>query len=193
MALLDQSSWSTPIWRRFPEPINKTVNPSWQSLNVADNELEDGRIADAAVDVLTEVRDRQFFSPSVLTNRTYRFMPQANILTYIPLKFSLYLLIHISPKTPRDIASNPKGLKGYQDISNYPPFSDEKTLALIRAYAATTSYMDAQVGRVLNQLDMLGLTENTVCGFSGGTMDFISENTGFGGKTRFSRFPSVRR
>ena len=50
------------------------------------------------------------------------------------------------------------------------PLSEEKTLELIRGYMAATSYMDAQVGRVLDQLDMLGLTEKTIvvlCGDHG--------------------------
>ena len=50
-ALLDQTSWSAPIWREFWKSIDKATNPSWQALDVADNELEDGRIADAAVGV----------------------------------------------------------------------------------------------------------------------------------------------
>ena len=56
----------------------------------------------------------------------------------------------------------------YSDIPpGNEPLSEEKTLELIRGYAASTSYMDAQVGRVLEQLDALGLTEKTVIIFVG--------------------------
>ena len=166
-ALLDQRSWSTRIWREFWQPLDKTVNPSWQALDVADDELEDGRIADAAVEVLRQIRDREFFL-AVGFNKPHLpfYAPSKYFDLYPPQTFSVPVDSSLPMDAP-DIASNPKGLKGYQDISKYPPFDDEKTLELIRAYAATTSYVDAQVGRVLNQLEVLGLTENTVVVFWG--------------------------
>ena len=161
-ALLDQLSWSAPIWREFWQPIDKTTNPSWQALDAADDELEDGRISNAAVEVLRQIRDREFFL-AVGFNKPHLpfYAPSKYFDLYPPQAFSVPVDSSLPTDAP-DIASNPKGLKGYQDISKYPPFDDEKTLELIRAYAATTSYVDAQVGRVLNQLDALGLTENTV-------------------------------
>jgi len=161
-ALLDQLSWSAPIWREFWRPIDKTMNPSWQALDVPDNELEDGRIADAAVDVLKQIKDREFFL-AVGFNKPHLpfYAPSKYFDLYPPQIFSGPVDSSL-PKNAPNIASNPKGLKAYQDISKYPPFDDEKTLELIRAYAATTSYIDAQVGQVLNQLDTLDLAENTV-------------------------------
>ena len=161
-ALLDQLSWSAPIWREFWRPIDKTMNPSWQALDVADNELEDGRIANAAVEVLKQIKDREFFL-AVGFNKPHLpfYAPSKYFDLYPPQTFSVPVDSNL-PKDAPNIASNPKGLKAYQDISKYPPFDDEKTLELIRAYAATTSYVDAQVGQVLNQLDTLGLAENTV-------------------------------
>lgn len=49
----------------------------------------------------------------------------------------------------------------------HPPGSDPETdveyvRLLRRAYAASVSYMDAQVGRVLEELERLGLAENTI-------------------------------
>ncbi len=65
----------------------------------------------------------------------------------------------------------------YNDIpSGDEPISEEKTIELIRAYAASTSYMDAQVGRVLRQLDTLGLTNNTVLIFLKSTQKSVSIN-----------------
>ena len=161
-ALLDQLSWSAPIWREFWRPIDKTMNPSWQALDVADSELEDGRIANAAVDVLKQIKDREFFL-AVGFNKPHLpfYAPSKYFDLYPPQTFSVPVDSSLPQNAP-NIASNPKGLKAYQDISKYPPFDDEKTLELIRAYAATTSYVDAQVGLVLNQLDTLDLAENTV-------------------------------
>ena len=46
-------------------------------------------------------------------------------------------------------------------------YPDEKIIELRRAYYATISYVDTQVGRVLDKLDELGLADNTVVAFMG--------------------------
>ncbi|NHE56560.1 sulfatase-like hydrolase/transferase [Cyclobacterium plantarum] len=46
--------------------------------------------------------------------------------------------------------------------SRYEDIDDETTLILRRAYYACVSYADAQVGYLLDQLDKLGLRENTI-------------------------------
>ena len=163
----DELSWSAPIWREPWRYIDKTKSPSWQALDVDDDELEDGRIANAAIEVLTEIKDKQFFL-AVGFNKPHLpfYAPSKYFDLYTTQDFKLPLDSNL-PRNAPSIASNPKGMKAYQDISNYPPFSDEKTLELTLAYAANVSYIDALVGRVLDQLDALNLTENTAIVFWG--------------------------
>ena len=163
----DELSWSEPIWREPWRYVNKTTSPSWQALDVDDDEFEDVRIANAAVEVLTEIRDKQFFL-AVGFNKPH--LPFYAPSRYFDLYTTQDFKLPVDSRLPRNapgIASNPKGMKAYQDISNYPPFSEGKTLELTRAYAATVSYIDALVGRVLDQLDVLNLTENTIIIFWG--------------------------
>ncbi len=166
-AWLDELSWSEPIWRERWRYIDKTMFPSWQALDVDDDELDDGRIARAAVEVLTEIKDQQFFL-AVGFNKPHLpfYAPSKYFDLYTTEDFKLPVDSSL-PRNAPNIASNPKGMKAYQDISYYPPFSKEKTLELTRAYAANVSYIDALVGRVLNQLDVLNLTQNTVIVFWG--------------------------
>ena len=163
----DELSWSAPIWREPWKYINKTKSPSWQALDVDDDNLADGRIANAAVEVLTEIKDRQFFL-AVGFNKPHLpfYAPSKYFDLYTTQNFKLPIDSNL-PRNAPNIAANPKGMKAYQDISDYPPFSDEKTLALTLAYAANVSYIDALVGRVLDQLDTLNLTENTIILFWG--------------------------
>ena len=163
----DELSWSEPIWRRPWRYVDKKTSPSWQALDVDDDELEDGKIANAAVEVLTEIKDKQFFL-AVGFNKPHLpfYAPSRYFNLYTTQDFKLPIDSSLPRNTP-NIAANPKGMKAYQDISNYPPFSEEKTLELTRAYAANVSYIDALVGRVLNQLDILNLTENTIILFWG--------------------------
>ena len=195
----DDLSWSAPIWRERWKPIDKTMNPSWQALDVDDSELDDGRIANAAVEVLREIKDRKFFL-AVGFNKPHLpfYAPSRYFDLYTTQDFKVPLDSNLPRNAPK-IASNPLGMKAYQDISDYPPFPDEKTLELIRAYAANISYVDALAGRVLNQLDVLGLTENTVIvfwgdhGFHLGEHGLWRKNTLFEGSVRSPLIVSMPR
>lgn len=50
----------------------------------------------------------------------------------------------------------------YTDVPASGPISDEKQLELIHGYHAAVSFVDAQVGRVLNAVQELGLQHNTI-------------------------------
>lgn len=54
-------SWSVPSWRPTWRAVDKPNRMSWQVLDVADNELSDGKIADSAVETLAAIRGRLFF------------------------------------------------------------------------------------------------------------------------------------
>lgn len=53
-------------------------------------------------------------------------------------------------------------LRQYSDIPQKGDFDDKLTRRLIHGYYAATSYMDAQLGLVLDALDVGGLAENTI-------------------------------
>lgn len=53
-------------------------------------------------------------------------------------------------------------MRSYQGAPTKGPISKEEQLELIHAYAACISYVDAQIGRLLEQLDGKGLRENTI-------------------------------
>jgi iduronate 2-sulfatase len=53
-------------------------------------------------------------------------------------------------------------LRQYSDIPETGPLTDEQARAMIHGYHAAVSYVDAQIGRVLDELDRLGLASNTI-------------------------------
>lgn len=163
----DELSWSAPIWRQRWKAIDKTTSPSWQALDVTDDELDDGKIANAAIQVLNEIKERQFFL-AVGFNKPHLpfYAPSKYFEHYTPQDFTLPADSSL-PRHAPDLASNPKSLKTYPDIPHNPPLPDGLTLELTRAYAANVSYVDALVGRVLAQLDTLGLAQNTTIVFWG--------------------------
>ena len=172
----DELSWSAPGWRiRLSE--YKDI-PSWQVLDVADDELRDGRTAKHTVEVLEEIQDLQFLL-AVGFNKPH--MPFDAPTQY----YDLYD-VPVTDQVPRVVPHSKHEIRSYSDIpSGEAPLSKEKTLALIRGYMAATSYMDAQVGRVLDQLDALGLTEKTVVLLCGDHGFHLGEHETWGKNTLF--------
>ncbi len=172
----DELSWSAPGWRiRLSQ--YKDI-PSWQALDVADDKLRDGQTAKHAVEVLEEIQDLQFLL-AVGFNKPH--MP-----FNAPTKYYELYDFPITDKVPHVVPHSKHEIRGYSDIpSGEEPLSEEKTLELIRGYMAATSYMDAQVGRVLDQLDMLGLTEKTIVVLCGDHGFHLGEHETWGKRTLF--------
>jgi iduronate 2-sulfatase len=53
-------------------------------------------------------------------------------------------------------------LRAYSDIPKEGPVSDEKAIELAHGYYASVSFVDAQIGRLLDALEEEGLAEDTV-------------------------------
>jgi len=67
------------------------------------------------------------------------------------------------PENAPDAAIHNFGeLRNYYGVPKEGPVSDEMAKTLIQGYYACVSYTDAQIGKLLNTLDELGLRENTI-------------------------------
>ena len=53
-------------------------------------------------------------------------------------------------------------LRNYANIPSEGPLDDETSRTLVHGYYACVSYVDAQIGRVLDELEHLGLKDNTI-------------------------------
>ena len=71
----------------------------------------------------------------------------------------------------------------YCDIPLNRPIDDTLARRLIHGYYATVSFMDAQVGRMLAELDRLGLTRNTIVVLWGDHGFHLGENSRWGKQT----------
>ena len=173
----DKRSWSAPIWAQY-FGIDRATTPSWQILDVADDELPDGKIANASIKILTQIKDQQFFlavgfhTPHLPYNVPEKYYDLYDIETFTGVS-------SVVPHPRND-------LREYADIpSGNTRIPEEKTLELMRGYAASTSYMDAQVGRVLQHLDTLGISQNTVIVFAGDHGFHLGEHRNWGKATLF--------
>jgi arylsulfatase A-like enzyme len=173
-------SWSAPPWypdtkgnwRNYLLRENQAIaaenngrGPAFERTQVPDNAYIDGQIADHAIENLHRLKnsDKPFFlaagflKPHLPFNAPERY-------------WDLYKRSEIEladnpfrPKGAPDKAIHNWGeLRAYFSIPAKGPLPDEMARTLIHGYYAATSYTDAQVGRVLNELERLGLSENTI-------------------------------
>ncbi|GAA5118764.1 sulfatase [Luteolibacter yonseiensis] len=139
---------------------------AWEIADVPDNAYSDGRIADEGIKRLQAAAERKgtpFFLGIGFTKPHLPFTaPRKYWDMHDPTKFKLAE----NTKPPQD-APPLAGKKG-GEITNYEPIpdngkvDDENARKLIHGYYAATSYMDAQLGRVLDELDRQKLWENTI-------------------------------
>jgi arylsulfatase A-like enzyme len=64
--------------------------------------------------------------------------------------------------TPKEAFHNSGELRAYYDIPKEGDVDNKTALKMLHGYYACVSYVDAQIGRVLNELENLGLAENTI-------------------------------
>ena len=160
----DELAWSARAWAPVWVPFDIATTPSWQALDVADDEPRDGQVAYKTMEVLAKLQNKPFFLAVGLTKP---HLPYNVPRKYFDLYDSQTFNLHSSAKTPKDVprlaSTHWTEIKNYQDFPRETlSVSEEKIQELTRAYAASTSYTDALIGLVLKQLDNLNLTENTV-------------------------------
>jgi iduronate 2-sulfatase len=158
---------SHAAWKRNQQTTKRgrALGPPVEAADVADDAYADGRLADRAVADLARLsRQHQPFFLAVGF-----FKPHLPFLA--PKKYwDLYPEDQIKlpenyyrPKDAPDAAIHNWGeLRAYAGVPNKGPLSDAMARDLIRGYYACVSYTDAQIGKLLDELDRRGLAENTI-------------------------------
>ena len=125
----------------------------------ADTEQTDGKVASAAIEMIRAHRNKPFF----IGVGFYRpHVPEVAPKKY----FDLYPLekIQATPQSTTDFARLLPASKAWTP-ENFGMTVDEQR-RMIRAYYAATSFMDAQVGRVVDALEEMGLADDTIVVFT---------------------------
>jgi len=141
----------------------KNKGPAWEEAKCADNELPDGFIADKAIKAMRAVKDKPFFIAVGFEKPHLPFVAPKKYFEPYPLDSIHLPTDHKSPNGAPDIAlTNWSEMRPYQGIPKDGPLTNRQAKELIRAYYAATSYADAQVGRLLAELNNLGLDDDTI-------------------------------
>ena len=178
--------WSEPAWRpdRKVRPESEMI-PGWNIpsdfeelnersrnqqlpfgyLDVDDDVLPDGQVAQEAIRRLQTLSEQNqpfflavgFFKPHLPFNAPKKYW---GLYDHRDIKIPE----NYYPPTdaPEEAIHNFGELRNYTAVPKQGKVSDDMARALIHGYYACVSYTDAQIGRVLDELDRLGLSNNTI-------------------------------
>lgn len=176
----DAATWSVPHFRpkaalyANPETMRSRVRdrrgilrgPSTERTERGDEAYGDGLIAAEAVrrlDQFAESPEQPFFlavgfaRPHLPFNAPARYWDQ-----YDPASMPMPSVTGAPENAPEYAATNSGELYSYRDFRYDKPITDAQTRRLIHGYYAATSYVDAQVGKIIDRLDANGLTDRTI-------------------------------
>ncbi len=166
----DAQSWSVPSV--FPKALfnagrKKTEGrgPAFLSTDGTDNELHDGQLADMAVNTLRGMKEKNqpfFLAVGFIRPHLPFTSPKKYWDLYDPAKIPLAP----NPLRPKDapgysIVSGGE-IRSYEGVPKDQHFPDDYARQAKHGYYAAVSYVDAQIGRVVDELDRLGLRESTI-------------------------------
>ncbi len=180
------AGWSAPPWRpdergfqRSGPPESLPDEATRQKMRAGlsrgfpfgyteqpDDALPDGKLADEAIRRLRELEggDAPFFL-AVGFSKPH--------LPFFAPKSSYALYEHDDVRLPANYRATPDGappdalgtwgeLRNYDGVPAKGAVSDDVAQWLIHGYRACVSFVDAQVGRVLDEVDALGLRDDTI-------------------------------
>jgi iduronate 2-sulfatase len=161
-----QDSWRAFFGYAGGKTRDRKTTPAFEHADVPDEGYPDGRTAEEAIRQLNRLKDKPFFlavgffKPHLPFNapKKYWDLYDAGKLPRIP-----------SPEPPANVNPRISLHKGGElfgqyafDGTKYPDADAARAANLRHAYYAAVSYSDAQVGRLLAELDRLGLSDNTI-------------------------------
>jgi arylsulfatase A-like enzyme len=138
--------------------------PAFESADAPDNTFQDGKVAELAITTLQEMSKKKepfFLAVGFIKPHLPFVAPKKYWDLYDPAKIQL-APNKFRPKDAPDYAILSGGeLRNYHGIPE-GSVPDDLARQLKHGYYAATSYMDAQVGKVLAELDRLNLRTNTI-------------------------------
>lgn len=191
--------WGT-AWNAFfgyADGSNRNENrgeaPAFEMAEVPDTSYPDGLIALMAVEKLQELKDRRFF---LAVGFFKPHLPFTSPKKYWDLYDAEGIPLSENPEAP--VGINPGSLHNSGEMFGsygHPVeeggagkrIDDEYARTLRHAYRAAVSFVDAQIGKVLEELDQLGLADNTIVVLWGDHGWHLGDHTIWGKHTTFER------
>ncbi len=170
----NEEGWSVPPWRpsgdAYMNPRNKKAADGYKNgmpyerEDFPDTAYRDGATAEKAVEMLREAADRPepFFMAVGFFKPHLPFIAPEKYWALYDGKVELPDNYYAPENAPEEAMHNWGELRQYTSIpkkGNLPP---KQAINLIHGYKACVSFTDAQIGKVLDALEDLGLDDNTI-------------------------------
>jgi iduronate 2-sulfatase len=170
--------WTDPAWRPKGVPTYhleaslaaqkanpKGRGPAWEAADVADDAYADGVLAQRAIGDLRRLSkgEQPFFLAVGFFKPHLPFVaPQRYWDLHDPSTIDLPETYHRPQDAPDEAIHSSGELRAYAGIPAKGPVSDDQARTMIRGYLACVSYTDAQIGRLLDEVDRLKIADNTI-------------------------------
>ena len=143
-----------------------TRGPVYECADVPDNTYTDGKVAELAVQTLQDISQKPepfFLAVGFIKPHLPWVSPKKYWDMYDPAKIDLAPNPFLAKDSP-EYAVNPNDgeIRAYKGVPAEGPMPPELARKLKQAYFAGVSYSDAQIGKVLAELDRLNLRSNTI-------------------------------
>lgn len=176
-----ESGWSEPAWRnkvpayrleasrkqlgRKNSRGKKLRGPAYESSDTTDDQHGDGVTASKAIKDLRRLANQELpFFLAVGFNKPHLpfVAPKKYWDLYDPNTITTPDNYNVPKNSPKEAIHSSGELRAYYQIPPKGPVPYETARNLIHGYYACVSFVDAQVGKVLVELDRLGLADNTI-------------------------------
>jgi iduronate 2-sulfatase len=167
---IPESPWKTPevMMHGYAGGVARRpgISPPWEAQNGADDAYPDAWVAVEAIKTLQELaaaKEPWFFGVGFFKPHLPFAAPQRWHDLHAQGVPTLNPSVASKPDWPSSWHKSGEFRGNYGHESGRDPETDAEYAQLMRrSYAACVSYMDAQVGRVLDELQRLGLGDNTI-------------------------------
>lgn len=169
--------WAAPEtsqsnWRDYLTELNvnlekegKTRGNPYENADVGDEAYKDGKIASQAIKELNDFKEKDepfflavgFLKPHLPFNAPKKYWD-----LYDENKIELADNPYKPKNAPNEAMHTFGELRAYNSIPAKGAVHDSTALKMVHGYYACVSYTDAQIGKVLDELERLGLAENTI-------------------------------
>ena len=158
----------------------------WEAPEVNDNQLTDGKLADYAIERINKLKDSPFFLAVGFFRPHLPFIAPKKYFDLYPLN-SIKLPENgsLPNGTPKIAAQTGGEWRSYYKVHPKSMPSDIEKKEYIRAYLASVSYVDAQIGRLVKSIEESNLVNNTIFVLMSDHGYHLFDNSSFGKSTNF--------
>jgi arylsulfatase A-like enzyme len=151
-------------WAPHPGPVAE--KPAWEQPDVPDNTLFDGAMTDLAIETLRELATAGppfFYAVGYLKPHLPFVAPKRYWDLYDPTKLALASYSESPVGHPSQFfGGRYHEARTFALVPDDGPIPEETQRTLLHGYLACVSYMDAQLGRLLDALDQTQAKDNTI-------------------------------